>query len=143
MVDDYTFGDDPPVRAAAHLASVGDDRGLALLEDAVRVVPVDQRSMTDVLVAAVALDALGRPEAWREVRRSMAKEGLVALADGAEPLARSIAGTLSLVESARAAGHKVPVAFVEEQVARHLIDKGPELAGARALQTFLEEVANS
>jgi hypothetical protein len=120
-VDSYVWGDEFfPVRSAAHLISLGDQRGLALIEDAAQAVPVDQRSMNDVFVATLALDHLGRPDAWLATREAMASQGIYALQRGDEPAARSIAVTLDLVEELRGRGEPVPVAFFEEHVARHL-----------------------
>jgi hypothetical protein len=144
LVDGYAFGDElVPVRCAAYLAGLGDRRGVPLLRDAAGAVPVDERSMTDLFVAVLALDHLGLSDAWPQTRRAMAVDGLYALERGDEAAGRSIAMTLDLVEERRAAGAPVPVAFLEDHVARHLAERKDEVSSVDDLRMLLEHLAKS
>ena len=138
-VDGWHFGGEPvPVRSAAWLASIGDERGLALLEDAAAVAITDEASMLDVFVAALALDALGRPEAWTEARSATAAAALGDLERGEEDAARAMAASLDYVESLRSAGRPVPVAFLGRRMELHRLERADDLATVEALRAALE-----
>ncbi len=134
------------IRPAAFLALRGDASGEKVLQQTLQTACFEQGSIARPMVAALALEDLGRKGVLADVRKQVEKAALDALDAGNLDRARSLALEAEfftlMMKKSQAYGKKLDLAWLEERLAGYCQEKSAELADADQVFKRIESVCS-
>ncbi len=134
------------IRPAAFLALRGDKSGEKLLERTLLEACLEQGSIARPMVAALALEELGRKGALADVQQRVEQAALAALDAGSLDRARCLALEAEffalMMKKSKAYGKTFDLAWLEERLAGYCAEKSAELADADQVFKRIESVCS-